>query len=138
MYMKLLYTLIAKISVILISGCATQGYYSGGRSLAQFDADARIAVSRGTEEMQAQAQKAIQDAKYQSYQNPGAAQLGAGVAWMIMAKPSVDVNTRKHLGFMGWRLVDPTSVPRCYNFKLMGSLSGGYYPETFIVNDVKN
>ena len=136
--MKLLHILIITLSLIVISGCATKGYYSAGRSLSQFDADARTAVRRGTEEMQAQARQAIEDARYEGYQNPAAAQLGAGVAWMMMAKPTVNINTKQHLGFMGWSLVDPASVPECYGYKLMGSLSSGYYPETFIVGDVKN
>ena len=136
--MKLLHIPIITLSLILISGCATKGYYSAGSSLSQFDSDARTAVRRGTEEMQAQARQAIEDAKYQNYQNPGAAQLGAGVAWMMMAKPTVDANTKRHLGFMGWSLVDPATVPECYGYKLVGSLSDGYYPETFIVEDVKN
>lgn len=136
--MKQLNLLIIILSVILTSGCATKGYYSAGSSLSQFDADTRTAVRRGTEEMQTQARQAIEDARYEGYQNPGAAQLGAGVAWMMMAKPTVNINTKRHLGFMGWSLVDPASVPECYNYKLMGSLSNGYYPETFIVGDVKN
>jgi len=133
--MKQLHLLLITLSAILISGCATKGYYSGGRSLAQFDADVRTSVRRGTEEMQTQARNAIEDAKYKGYQNSGAAQLGAGVAWMMMAKSTVDANTKQHLGFMGWSLVDPTSVPKCYGYELKGSLWNGYYAETFIVKD---